>query len=107
MGQHRQEGASTIQGVTVEGPLPGADLGAQNPFQACYLQERNLVRQKYIVSEGRGEVVIPSPAAVVEGPPNHPPVERQLKTESQATREEMSRFYWYEVLSRSYWHKKL
>ena len=69
------------------------------------MQERSLVRQRYIVKEGRGEVV-GSPSAVVgERPLKHPPEERQLKAESQAIRGEMPQFHQHEGLSRSYWHE--
>ena len=48
-----EEGASTPQAVIAIGPLPGA----QDPAQACCLQEGSLVRQRYIVAEGQKEVV--------------------------------------------------
>ena len=91
-----EEGVSMAQAVAAGGPLLGANLGAQNPSQACHLQERNLVRQKYIVSEGRGEVVSQPPPVVREGPLNHPPPGRQLKAKPQAARTDMSRFHWHE-----------
>ena len=63
-----EEGASTTQAVIAEGPLPGA----QDPAQACCLQEGSLVRQRYIVTEGQKEVVCQPPAAVREGPLKYP-----------------------------------